>query len=63
MNIPAWIDRVMSAKSDELPTIKAQFEKALIESERDQEEERVPRKILGERSVHPQVILQKDWLG
>jgi hypothetical protein len=64
MNIPAWIDKVMTAKSEELPKIKAAFEKALAESERDIEDDlEVTSKIMGEKSVHPQVILQKDWLG
>lgn len=65
VNINNWIDRVMTAKSDELQSIKKQF-KELVERQEYTEKleaDKSSRKIRGEKQVHPQVVVARDWDG
>ncbi len=68
INFDKWIDKVMTARSEELPAIRAEIENLIRRQEeteqalkKEKQLEQAAKRIINEKKVHPRVVIQGDY--
>ena len=63
INFEQWIDRVMTAKSHELESIRAQFQSLIDRKKLTEADTSTTRRIKKEKQTSPIATIERDWNG